>query len=137
MATSKKLKIKESSAEKEETVEEKDVFNTEGQLVVDVYEDDTNFVVMSTIAGITAKDFEIVVDKDMLIIKGNRNNPETEEGKSYFYRECHWGPFSRKIVLPEHVDAGQVQAEFDKGLLIVKFPKNTKEKDKEVDIKEN
>ncbi len=105
-------------------VEENKLFKADGQLTVDVYETPADLVVLSTVAGITAKDLEIIVEKDMLIIKGCRQNPANEKDKNYFYQECYWGPFSRKIVLPDNVDVNQIKAEFNKGLLTIKFPKN-------------
>ena len=97
--------------------------DNEGELAVDVFEDDKDFVVMAAVAGISSKDVEIQVDKDMLMIKGCRDNPDGKKNKNYFYQECHWGPFSRKVVLPENVDGTNIQAEFDKGILVVKIPK--------------
>src|SRR5258708_7630013 len=76
---------------------QKDIFNTDGQLVVDVFETNSDFVVLATIAGVNIKDLDIAVEKDMMIIKGNRPNPHEGERK-YFYQECYFGPFSRKIV---------------------------------------
>ncbi|MBI3631802.1 MAG: Hsp20/alpha crystallin family protein, partial [Candidatus Staskawiczbacteria bacterium] len=43
--------------------------------------------------------------------------------KKYFYQECYWGPFSRKIVLPENIEVEKAAAQMDKGILTVKIPK--------------
>jgi HSP20 family molecular chaperone IbpA len=118
-----------AAKEEKETVreetgnEEMSLENNEGELVVDVFEDDKDFVVMAAVAGVAPKDVEIQVDKDMLLIKGCRSNPDNKKNKNYFYQECHWGLFSRKVVLPENVDGGNIQAEFDKGILTVRVPK--------------
>ena len=100
------------------------IFDQCGELVVDVYETNSDFVVLAAIAGVQIKDVDISLEKDMIIIKGNRKNPHATPDKKYFFQECYWGPFSRKIVLPENVDIASAQAEMDKGVLTIKIPKN-------------
>lgn len=139
MALSKKIRIKESDASNQSSQEvdaESTELSADGQLTVDVYETTSDFVVLSTVAGISAKDVEIVIDKDMLVIKGNRPNPEGMNNISYFYQECYWGPFSRKIILPENVDGSQAEADFNKGLLTIRFPKNSAKIKKDISVKE-
>ena len=99
------------------------IFDLEGELVIDVFETDSNFVVLAAIAGIQIKDIDISVEKDMMVIKGNRLNPHLGPEKKYFYQECYWGPFSRKIVLPENIEVEKAAAQMDKGLLTVEIPK--------------
>ena len=100
------------------------IFDQEGELVVDVYETNSDFVVLAAIAGIQIKDIDISLEKDMMVIKGNRYDPHINPDKKYFYQECYWGPFSRKIVLPENIDIDKADAQIDKGILTVKIPKN-------------
>lgn len=116
---------KEKNNEPKQTLEilEKGIFDPEGELVIDVFETDSNFVVLTAIAGIQIKDIDISVEKDMMIIKGNRQDPHLDSGKKYFYQECYWGPFSRKIVLPENIEVEKAAAQMDKGLLTIKIPK--------------
>jgi len=128
-----KLKIKEEKINKnetEQTVEnsENEIFDPEGELVVDVFETDSNFVVLAAIAGIQIKDIDISVEKEMMVIKGDRCNPHSDPEKKYFYQECYWGPFSRKIVLPENIKIEDASAQMDKGLLTIKIPKSEKNK---------
>lgn len=126
MPFSKKLKIKEKKKDSpaDETVKEKrEWLESEGQLAVDVYETESEFVVLTAIAGILAKDLDILIEKEMLVIKGERPNPQKSEEKNYFYQECYWGPFSRKIILPEGIDASQADASIDKGILVITMPK--------------
>ena len=99
------------------------VFDQEGELVVDVYETKSDFVVLAAIAGIQIKDIDISLEKDMMIIKGNRCEPQTHPDKKYFYQECYWGPFSRKIILPENIDIDNADAQMEKCLLTIKIPK--------------
>ena len=118
-----KLKAK-SIEEKNDAIQPGEVFDQDGELVVDVYETGAEFVVSTAIAGIQIKDLDISLEKDMMIIKGNRCDPNDSPDKKYFYQECYWGPFSRKIVLPENIDIDKADAQMDKGVLTIKIPKN-------------
>ena len=44
----------------------------EGSLTVDVFKDDGEIVIQSTIAGTTAQDLDISILNDMVTIKGSR-----------------------------------------------------------------
>ena len=100
------------------------IFIQDGELVVDVYETGAEFVVLAAIAGIQIKDLDISLEKDMMVIKGNRSDPHSHPDKKYFYQECYWGPFSRKVILPENIDIDKADAQIDKGILTIKIPKN-------------
>jgi HSP20 family protein len=69
------------------------------------------------------KDLDISVEKNMMVIKGQRPDPHENPNKKYFCQECWWGPFSRKIVLPENIETEEASAQIDKGLLTIKIPK--------------
>jgi len=110
-------------------------FDPEGELVIDVYETGSDFVVLAAIAGIQIKDVDISLEKEMLIIRGDRQNPCLASDKKYFHQECYWGPFSRKIVLPENIDIAQAAAEMDKGVLTIKIPKNKQGSKEKIEVK--
>ncbi len=111
------------------------IFEKEGELVVDVFENNSHFVVLAAIAGVQIKDLDISVEKDMMVIKGHRPDPHAlaenaaDGTKNYFYRECYWGPFSRKIILPENIHTEKTSAQMDKGMLTIKIPKMNMEKE--------
>lgn len=119
----KKIKP-ENIEEKNGDVPSEQIFDQDGELVIDVYETNSDFVVLAAIAGIQIKDIDISLEKDMMVIKGNRCDPHDLADKKYFYQECYWGPFSRKVVLPENIDIDKADAQIDKGILTVKIPKN-------------
>ena len=101
------------------------IFEEVGELVVDVFETKADFVVSAAIAGVQIKDMDISLEKDMMVIKGDRCDPHmAHPDKKYFFQECYWGPFYRKIVLPENIDIDNADAQIDKGILTIKIPKN-------------
>lgn len=115
--------IVKENVEETQKDEKSDIFNSVGELVVDVFETHSDFVVLSAIAGVQIKDLDISVEKDMMVIKGQRQNPHHGDEKKYFYQECYWGSFSKKIVLPENIDIEKADAQMNKGVLVVKIPK--------------
>lgn len=120
----KMKKIKLETTQNPSDIEADKIFDQDGELVVDVFETNADFVVSAAIAGVQIKDLDISLEKDMMVIKGNRCDPHDHPDKKYFYQECYWGPFSRKIVLPENIDIDKADAQMDKGVLTIKIPKN-------------
>ncbi len=106
----------------------------EGTLTVDVYRDDGDIVIQSTIAGATAQDIDISILNDMVTIKGNRQPDSKIRPQDYFYQELYWGPFSRTIILPEEVDADASKASMKNGILTIRLPTLEKAKTKRLKI---
>lgn len=130
----KKIKSQEAPAPAAEKMADANIFNQGGELVVDVFETHEEFVVLAAIAGVQIKDLDISVEKEMMIIKGDRQDPHLDSSKKFFYQECYWGPFSRKIVLPENIDTGAAKAEMNKGLLTIKIPKLDKVEQRQIEV---
>ncbi len=106
----------------------------EGQLSVDVYQDETSIIVKSTIAGVNPEDIDISIDNDMLTIRGERRHEEEINEEDYYYQECYWGAFSRSIILPTEVKAEEVEATLKNGVLTVRLPKAKKSKSVSIKI---
>lgn len=107
----------------------------EGQLAIDVYQTEEELVIRSAIAGVKPENLDISIEGDMVSIKGTREKPVEEEG-NYFYQECFWGPFSRRIIMPMEADAGRAEATMKEGVLTVRMPKIQREKKKKIIVKE-
>lgn len=135
------IKIEKKPIEAEESLEdtdskEKKWFEPEGELAVDVYQTDQDFVIQTTIAGIKPEDLNVCVENDVITMRGNRKRPEEKEEKSYFYQECYWGFFSRQIISPVEIDASRAQASLKEGILTIRIPKIEREKKRKIEVKE-
>ena len=95
----------------------------EGQLTVDVFQDDTNIVIQSTIAGVSPDDLDVSITNDMVTIRGERRLAYDVDDEDYFYQECYWGTFSRSIILPVEIDADRAEAKIKNGILTIRIPK--------------
>ncbi len=95
----------------------------EGQLTVDVFQDDANIIVQSTIAGVSPDDLDVSITNDMVTIRGERRRMYNVDPDDYFYQECYWGAFSRSIILPVEIDADRAEAKIKNGILTIRIPK--------------
>lgn len=106
----------------------------EGQLTVDVYQTPTHIVVQAPMAGVKPDDVDVSINRDMITIRGVREQKREADTNNYYYRELFWGPFSRSVLLPEEVDSDRTEASFKAGLLTVKMPKINKDSVQRVKI---
>ena len=95
----------------------------EGQLTVDVFQDDENIIIQSTVAGVSPDDLDVSITNDMVVIRGERRSQHTVDPEDFFYQECYWGTFSRSIILPVEIDADNAEAKIKNGVLTVRIPK--------------
>jgi len=107
---------------KNKEIEESLFEGLEGELTVDVFQSGKDLVIRSAIAGVETEDLDIVIENDLVIIKGERENRVAEEKDDYFFQECYWGRFKREIVLPVEVDSSRADAKMEKGILTIKIP---------------
>jgi HSP20 family protein len=102
---------------------------------VDIFETDNAIVLKAELPGMTEKDIDLTVDRNLLTIKGERQF-ENEVNKDNYHRvERAYGSFMRSFQLPATVDTTKVQAEQKNGILTVTLPKKEEEKPKKINIK--
>ena len=66
----------------------------EGQLAVDVINNNNEIVIVSTVAGADPNQIEVYIHNDLLTIRGNRIMPMAELPEAnYLHQECFWGKF--------------------------------------------
>ena len=107
----------------------------EGQLAVDVYQDNHFVYVQAIIGGISPEDIEVHLNNDMLTIKGKRSNPRpVEEHDAYYIQECYWGGFSRSIILPVDIQNDKVEANTENGVLTISLPKSKRPKNSRIPV---
>jgi HSP20 family protein len=107
----------------------------EGQLTVDVFNTPNEIVIKAIVAGVKPDDLDISITRDMVTIRGKREEQKEVEGEDYFYRELYWGAFSRTILLPQEIEVEDANASEKHGLLIIRLPKIDKEKQTKLKVK--
>jgi HSP20 family protein len=87
------------------------------------------------VAGVQPDNLSITITRDMITIKGKREENQSIDKENYFVQELYWGSFSRTISLPEEVDPEEAEAVERHGLLIIKLPKLDKNRETKLKIK--
>ncbi|MEQ4725910.1 MULTISPECIES: Hsp20/alpha crystallin family protein [unclassified Nonomuraea] len=91
----------------------------EGAIRIEDYIDNSNYVIRAELPGMDPdKDVEIIVSGGMLRLHAERR----EERKEAHRSEFRYGSLSRSLALPEGVEADDVKATYDKGILTITVP---------------
>ncbi len=102
--------------------------NHEGQLTVDVFQTPTHIIIKALVAGVKREDLDIGISRDMVTIRGKREEERSISENDYFHKELYWGAFSRTIMLPHEIEIDGAEATENLGLLTIKLPKVNKER---------
>ncbi|HXX74511.1 MAG TPA: Hsp20/alpha crystallin family protein [Nitrospiraceae bacterium] len=103
--------------------------------LVDITEDDKEYIVKAEIPEMKKEEIKINVHDDVLTISGERKYEKEEKGKKYHRVERAYGSFMRSFTLPEDADGTKVNAEYKDGVLKVRLPKSEKAKPKAIEVK--
>ena len=95
---------------------------------MDMTEDEDRIRVAVELPGMEEKDVEVVLEENVLTIKGEKKVETKEAEKPYAYMERAYGSFCRRIPLDMEVVTDKVEATFDKGVLTVDLPKTAEAK---------
>ena len=103
---------------------------------VDVKELNDSYLLSADIPGLTRNDIKVNIDRNVLIISGEKNLEMNNNEGEYYYRERKYGAFKRKFNLPESIDQNKVSASFKNGTLEVSLPKleNVVSKDRQIKV---
>jgi len=69
------------------------------ELPIDMYQTGSHVVLKALIAGVLPGNIDIVLTRDMVTIRGTREEEKETEDDGFFRRELYWGAFSRTILL--------------------------------------
>jgi HSP20 family protein len=109
--------------------------NEEAELAIDVYQTPTEIIVQTMVAGVRPEDLEITIARDMMTVRGKREESRTINEENYFSKELYWGKFSRTVMLPQEVEPEEVEATEKHGLLTIRLQKVDKEKKNQIRVK--
>jgi Molecular chaperone (small heat shock protein) len=101
---------------------------------VDVYEDEHQVTLKIEVPGIDEKDIDIRVENNTLTVHGERKFEKEEKEENFRRVESQYGSFTRTFTLPTTVDAENIQADYDKGVLKVKLSKKSEAKPRQIKV---
>jgi HSP20 family protein len=102
---------------------------------IDLYEKNGQYHVECAIPGVKKDDVNIEVSDNRLTITAKRFEERIDENARYQHQEIRRGVFTRTIVFPTEVDANNVTAIFDNGILKITVPSAKPVTTKKVPIK--
>ena len=102
---------------------------------LDISERKDAYLVTVELPGVEAEDLEITLEDGLLTIQGERQFT-SESSEQQFHRvERRYGAFRRSITLPAQVQAEQIEASFDNGVLQIVVPKMEEATPKRIQVR--
>ena len=102
---------------------------------MDVFETETDFVVIMDIAGMQRKDIGVFTDGNILRIQGVREEITPVGKKQFHSMEIQVGPFQRLIRIPVPVESTSISTSYSNGFLEVRLKRKFEsQKRKKIDV---
>jgi HSP20 family protein len=100
---------------------------------VNVFQQDDDLVVIAEMSGVKKEDIDISIKRDQLRIAGKRSI-DYGDNISVHRQEREAGAFDRTFTLPLEIEADEVKAEYQDGLLALRLPRAEKDRPKQIEI---
>jgi HSP20 family protein len=102
---------------------------------MNVWTNQEGAVITAELPGVNPEEIDISVVGETLTLTGSRQPEELQEGEKYHRRERGYGRFTRTFQLPFPVEADNVEALFDKGILHISLPRAEADKPRKISVK--
>jgi HSP20 family protein len=102
---------------------------------LDISERKDAYLVTVELPGVEADDFQITMEDGLLTIQGERAFAKESSEQQFHRIERRYGAFRRSITLPAQVQAEQIEASFDNGVLEIVVPKAEEAKPKRIQVR--
>jgi HSP20 family protein len=117
------------------TTEDENITVPEWAPLVDIAEDDKEYLIKVEIPEVQKEDVRVTVENGTLTIAGERKSERDEKGRKFHRVERYYGRFERSFSLPDDAESDQVKAEFKDGVLRVHLAKSEKARPKQIEVK--
>jgi HSP20 family protein len=102
---------------------------------LDISERKDAYLVTVELPGVEPDDLEITLEDGLLTIQGERHFAHDSSEQQFHRVERRYGAFRRSITLPAQVQAEQIEASFDNGVLQIMVPKMEEAKPKRIQVR--
>ena len=109
--------------------------STPWQPPTDVYETGNEIIVRIAASGLKPEDIAVLFSNHILTVSGKRGDDSAHQKVCFYQVEIRYGYFERKIKIPKHVDANNIQATYENGFIVINIPKAEKSFDSTISIK--
>ena len=100
----------------------------------DLVETDDTYRIHRDVPGMSKEDISINLQNNTLTVSGTRSSERRDGGEEYVRVERAMGNFHRTFTLPETVDADNIEATYDNGVLNIHVPKTEGSTRKQIKI---
>jgi len=90
---------------------------------VNILESDELFRIEVAAPGIAREDLNINLENDILTISSEQNEEKVANDRRYMRREFSYNAFKRSFKLTETIDAENIRASYEAGILTIELPK--------------
>ncbi|MDD3259181.1 MAG: Hsp20/alpha crystallin family protein [Smithellaceae bacterium] len=101
---------------------------------VNIWEKGGSAVITAELPGIDPEKLDISVSGDTVTISGEALRETLAEGEIYLRQERGIGNFKRNIQLPFQINAQEVEARYEKGILVIVLPRVKEDLPKKIKI---
>jgi HSP20 family protein len=104
---------------------------------VNIIETKDDYKLEFNVAGRKKEDFKITVDKNILTVSFEKKEENKDENKQFIKREFITQSFKRSFTLDEKINADDINARYEDGILYLTLPKKEEVKvlPKEIAVK--
>ncbi len=102
-----------------------------------VVETENSFELTLDLPGMKAEDFNIEMHEGRLTVSGERNVEIEAEGATFHRIERQSGTFHRSFKLNQEVDADDISADYESGVLRLQVPKVVKAQPTKIKVQSN
>ncbi len=100
----------------------------------DLSETPNGYRLQLDVPGLSKEDLNINYKDNQLTVSGERTSDRTNEDEEYVRVERSFGQFYRAFTLPRSVNADDITASYENGVLTIRVPKTEKETPQQIDI---
>ena len=103
---------------------------------VNVEETKDELVLSAEFPGMNEENISIELENNVLTLSGEKSEERTEgdEERRYHLWERRFGGFQRSFTLPRTVNADEIRADFNQGVLRIRLPKVSDAKARKIEI---
>ncbi|HEY7471504.1 MAG TPA: Hsp20/alpha crystallin family protein [Gemmatimonadota bacterium] len=86
------------------------------------------------VPGLSRDQLKIAVEHGTLTVRGEKVQETSSENETFHRTERSFGAFERSFTLPTHIDAENVKASLQDGVLVITLPRREEAKAREIAI---
>lgn len=102
---------------------------------IDVTETDDMYTVIADLPGLSVDDITVNFHDGVLSIAGEVEKETVDENSRLIVRERSYGKFNRRINLPTSINADDINATYEDGVLMLTLPKAEAAKPRQIHVK--